>query len=544
MPNQTFLGLDLSTQSLTALIIDPENGDVIRHSFDFDAELPEYGTTDGVLPSTDPLEAFVNPLMWVEALDRVLLWIRDQGLAGSIAAVSVSAQQHGSVYLNDNWITHLDGLDPDSGLHLQLTDVFSRTVSPIWMDSSTSAECSEITDALGGEEEMVRLTGSPATERFAGPQIRKFWKNDPASYRATTHIALISSFITGLLIGKPSPLDCGDGLGMNLADVQTRNWNPRVVDASAPDLGSKLPKILDRDQVVGRVSDYLWKRYGFDPGCQVIVGTGDNPASLAGLGLVGEAAVRAVSLGTSDTYFGYIPEPPTRARSTGHVFGTADGGLMFLICFKNGSLARERIKQQYGLTWNEFSDILLNTPPGLQGRVMLPYFMPEITPVVLEPGIRRFAGLSEDDVPGNVRAVAEAQMMSMYLHSGWAGKRPGKILVTAGGSGNQGLLKVIAQVFGAEVRAFELTDGAALGAAIRAAEIWYKERGKTIDTSSIIGELAGFRQTEVIRATREETAVFQGNDGLLTVYRACEKHHLESGPDPSEVIERYRAAHR
>lgn len=40
---------------------------------------------------------------------------------------------------------------------------------------------------------------------------------------------------------------------------------------------------------------------------------------------------------------------------------------------------------------------------------MLPYFLPEITPLLLCPGERLFGGLSVEDVLGNVRAVAEVR---------------------------------------------------------------------------------------------------------------------------------------
>ena len=45
--------------------------------------------------------------------------------------------------------------------------------------------------------------------------------------------------------------------------------------------------------------------------------------------------------------------------------------------------------------------------------------------------------------------------MAMHLYSAWVGKRRARIS-TAGGSGNRGLLKVIADVFGVEVQTREL----------------------------------------------------------------------------------------
>ena len=102
--------------------------------------------------------------------------------------------------------------------------------------------------------------------------------------------------------------------------------------------------------------------------------------------------------------------------------------------FKNGSLARERIRDACGLDWNGFSDALRHTAPGNNGAMMLPWFEPEITPTVLTPGVRT-TGLSEPPGPAHVRAVIEAQMMSMALHSRWMRVTPSDIRATGGAPG-------------------------------------------------------------------------------------------------------------
>ena len=57
--------------------------------------------------------------------------------------------------------------------------------------------------------------------------------------------------------------------------------------------------------------------------------------------------------------------------------------------FKNGSLARERVRDLFGLDWAAFSAALASRPPGNHGAIMLPWFEPEITPHVGQPGVRR-----------------------------------------------------------------------------------------------------------------------------------------------------------
>ena len=194
--------------------------------------------------------------------------------------------------------------------------------------------------------------------------------------------------------------------------------------------------------------------------------SGDNPCSLVGLGLVREGRV-GVSLGTSDTIFGLMREPRVDAGGTGHVFGSPTGDFMGITVFSNGSLARERVRDRYGLTWAGFTRALEASSPGNGGALMLPWFEPEITPAVAVPGVRR-RGLDEHDAPANVRAVVEAQMMALLLHSRWMGVAVDVIHATGGAAANTGILQVMADVFGAEVRRLEVSNAAALGAALRA----------------------------------------------------------------------------
>jgi xylulokinase len=337
-------------------------------------------------------------------------------------------------------------------------------------------------------------------------------------------------------------VDGGDGFGTNLADIRRRCWSPAALAATAPGLAGRLPPLVARDETVGPVAPYLVQRFGFDPAARVVVGSGDNPCSLVGLGLIGDQRKRAVSLGTSDTYFGYLPQPDREGPPVGHVFGAPDGGGMFLLCFKNGSLARERIKNDFGLSWAAFSDLLLNTPAGNRGKVLLPYFLPEITPRVLEPAVRRFGGLAADDVAGHVRAVVEAQVVAMYRHSAWAGPRPRVVLVTAGGSENAGILHVIAQVFDAEVISFEVKNSAALGAAVRAAHRYFTDTGCPRSWAELADPFLAGGVAGRFHPQKDQVAAYRGSRGFAALHAACECCALQGGPDPAPAIAAFRSA--
>src|ERR1039458_6076988 len=230
-----FLGLDSSTQSLSAVIIDYDRRKVVYgKSLNFDRVLPQYGTQNGVLPHPDPLVKHSSPLLWAEALDLLFAEMKKDGVAlGEILAISGSGHQHGSVYLNARAAGTLAKLDPQKTLVENLGGIFSRPTSPIWMDSSTAVECAEIRKKLGGIKATAEITGSDTFERFTGPQIRKFYKTEPEAYTQTASIALVSSFMASLLAGKIAPIDHGDGAGMNLMDIRRKVWHPDALAATA-----------------------------------------------------------------------------------------------------------------------------------------------------------------------------------------------------------------------------------------------------------------------------------------------------------------------
>jgi xylulokinase len=390
------------------------------------------------------------------------------------------------------------------------------------MDSSTPLECAAITAAVGGASVLAARTGSRAYERFTGPQIRKFAARDPDGYRRTGRIHFVSSFLASLLVGDDAPVDPGDASGANLMDLATRHWWTDAVEATAPDLARKLPAIAPSSTVAGTLSPFWRRRHGL-PEAKVIVWSGDNPCSLIGTGLVREGRV-AISLGTSDTIFGLLKTPRVDPRGTGHVFCAPTGDYMGLTCFSNGSLARERVRDAYGLSWTEFSRALASTPSGNRGRILLPWFETEISPPVLTPGVHRF-GLDADDAAGNVRGVVEAQQMALVIHSRWMGVQIETIHATGGAAVNDQIRQVMADVFGAEVYKSSVTNSAALGAALRAwhADALSEGRPRSWDEITSLARPAPESRSVPDPARH---AVYRE---LLPLYEACEVRALKEG---------------
>ncbi|KAG8443549.1 hypothetical protein GDO86_012090, partial [Hymenochirus boettgeri] len=345
--------------------------------------------------------------------------------------------------------------------------------SPIWMDSSTSEQCRHLEEAVGGAEELANITGSRAYERFTGNQIAKVYHEKPEIYSQTERISLVSSFAASLFLGDYAPIDYSDGSGMNLLNIYDKDWSKKCLDACAPNLKEKLGSPVPSSSILGPISSYYVQRYGFSPDCNIVSFTGDNPASLAGMTL--QQNDIAVSLGTSDTLFLWIQEP--KPSLEGHVFCNPvhPQDFMALLCYKNGSLMREKMKDGCSCgSWELFSQLLRSTSPGNKGNIGFYFEAVEITPQA--GGVHRFNG-DKPEVSGfpkdvEIRALIEGQFMAKRIHAerlGYKIKPETRILATGGASRNKDVLQVLSDVFNAPVFTIDTANSACLGSAYRAA---------------------------------------------------------------------------
>ncbi|XP_054563974.1 xylulose kinase isoform X1 [Eptesicus fuscus] len=426
------LGWDFSTQQVKVVAVDAAMKVFYEDSVHFDRDLPEFGTQGGVHVHQDGLTVTSPVLMWVQALDLILEKMRASGFDFSrVLALSGAGQQHGSVYWKAGASRVLTGLSPGLPLHEQLQACFSIRDCPVWMDCSTTAQCRQLEAAVGGAQALSCLTGSRAYERFTGNQIAKIYQQNPEAYAHTERISLVSSFAASLFLGSYCPIDYGDGSGMNLLQIQDKVWAQACLGACAPHLEEKLGPPV--------------------PSCSVVI-----------------------SLGTSDTLFLWLQEPMPALE--GHIFCSPvdPQHYMALLCFKNGSLMREKIRDESAsCSWSEFSKALRSTEMGNGGNVGFYFDVKEITPEMI--GRHRFSPENRE-VPAfpkdvEIRALIEGQFMAKRIHAEGLGYRvlpKTKILATGGASHNRDILQVLADVFGAPVYVIDTANSACVGSAYRA----------------------------------------------------------------------------
>ncbi|MFH4980175.1 hypothetical protein AB6A40_006884 [Gnathostoma spinigerum] len=491
-----FLGIDLSTQKIKGIIIDDAIRVVASDSVDFGQELAQYRTESGIYRYKDGMTVTSPVKMWLDAIDLLFEKLARKADLSQIHGISGCGQQHGTVYWSKCAIKKLQTLDCYTSLSKALEDAFTKEESPIWMDSSTGDECQHMEKALGGPLALAQITGSRAFHRFSGQQITKVFREQRHIFDATEHISLVSSFLPTVLTGHFVGIDEGDGGGMNLMDICKRCWSRDCLRAAVDHesgedakLEEKLGKLIPCSEVVGNVSRYFCRRFSFSPNCEVVAFTGDNLSSLAGLCL--RSGEMAISLGTSDTVF--ISTDEWKPYIEGHLFRNPveSNSFMGMLCFKNGSFTRNRIRERAGVsTWCQYTHLVAKTPPGNSGNIGFYFDDNEIIPNVSK-GDYRF------DSDGNkvesfateieVRAVLEHQCLAKRLHAerlGYDSGGKGDIIATGGASSNELILQILANVFGKPVYVINIADSAAFGGALRAKHVCLNHAANYFDSSA------------------------------------------------------------
>jgi xylulokinase len=468
---------------------------------DFDADLPQFGTRKGVLSKPSTNEIYSPVAMWLEALDLLLSRLEEQKLDfPSIKSISGAAIQHGTVFWSKSATQIISTLDPKLPLAVQTSEAFTHPFSPNWQDASTESQCIRFDKALGGKQELASVTGSSAHHRFSGPQILKFQEEQPTKYEQTSRISLVSSFLASIFLGKIAPIDCADASGMNLLDIKTQTWHKELlnlINQDSDDLFKKLGEVnLRQNTPLGHISSYFVLRYGFSSSCIISPFTGDNPSTLLSLPLTESDAI--ISLGTSSTLLMstkvYKPSPDYHVM----LHPTVPGAYMVMLCYKNGALARERVRDALDPpTWDHFDKLALQTPllskhGQSDARVGIYFPLPEILPPLPSCDIRAQydpinnkltklpTALNNEDP----RTLLESQFLSMRLRSApllsSSNFRPRRIFLAGGGSANAAIVRICGGILGPTEGVWKAQESAgnscAIGAARRAA--WVCEGGK------------------------------------------------------------------
>ncbi len=466
--DKIFAGLDVSTQSLKFIIIDLSNNSIVyEDNLSYDKELPAYNTTNGTVKHKDPRVSESNPIMWIDALNKIFLRAKEKTSAlPKIKAISVSGQQHGLVSIDRRG---------------QLT----RPTSKLWNDFSTQEECDIMTNSIGGKENMLSEIGNTQRAGYTASKIFHMYRNENKYFEDTNCFFLVHNFINWYLSGGEIVMEEGDASGTGLWDPIGRAWSKKIINSISKDLMSKLPKVESSVKSIGNVSKYFVDKYGFNSLCKIDAGSGDNMYGAIGTGNV-KPGILTISLGTSGTAYTILDKPYVDKDGEIACFCDSTGHYMPLICVSNMAGNYNQFLEENQLSHSDFNQLLSFTKPGNNGNIIVPWFKGERTPDLPEASPIYF-GFSLNDL--NSKTISRGLMEGSILNLNEGFERmpikPKIIHLTGGLSASEPWCQAISNIFNCNTISIK-DEGAAMGAALHASWVWEKESGNEVPLSNLV----------------------------------------------------------
>ncbi|MDR0639180.1 MAG: xylulokinase [Spirochaetaceae bacterium] len=450
---KTVCGIDFGTQSAKVVVYDYEGRKV-----EGEAQVPieMIAGNDGTRE---------QKAQWYdEALDAAFAGL-DAGLKQTVRAVGVSGHQHSLVPL----------------------DAEGKAVYRVklWCDTSTEAECRELTEAAGGETRIIAEAGLPMRPGYTAPKVQWLKNHEPDAFARLAHILLSHDYINYLLTGNYTA-EAGDASGTALFDVRGRVWSSKIAALIDDKVARCLPRLLGDGEPAGKVSAAAAKRYGIPEGAVVSQGGGDNMMSAIGTGTVSDGFL-TMSLGTSGTLFGFSAKPVIDPKGDLAAFCSSSGGWLPLLCTMNCTVATEEFRALFGLDVRAFDAEGAKAPIGADGVVILPFFNGERTPN-LPHGRASVNGLTAANFKREniARAALESAIFGMRIGlQGFAGLgfKAKEIRIAGGGAKSKIWQSIAANVTGLPVRVPRTGEAAAMGGALQA--LWCAERSSGNTAASI-----------------------------------------------------------
>src|SRR5512140_3750705 len=191
MAKQYFLGIDTSTTSSKALLID-EEGKVVA-----------VASSAHTLQTPKPLWSEQDPHEWWQAVSASIRQVLMESSveAERVAAVGLTGQMHGLILLDE------------------AGEVLRPAI--LWNDQRTQAQCDEI-HARIGRERFIQITGNVALTGFTAPKILWVRENEPEVFARARHVLLPKDYVRLQLTGQYA-MDKADGAGTVLFDLKQRD---------------------------------------------------------------------------------------------------------------------------------------------------------------------------------------------------------------------------------------------------------------------------------------------------------------------------------
>ena len=357
-----FIGLDLGTSSLKALLID-ENGVIVRsESEEYPLSFPHHGWSEQ------------DPEDWWDACVKVIRLLVEGIDPEAIKGMGCGGQMHGLVILDEN----------------------DHVIRPaiLWNDGRTEEETAWLNETIG-KEKLTELTANIAFAGFTAPKLLWLKKNEPDNFKRIKKIMLPKDYINYRLTGIHCT-DYSDASGMLLLDVKHKCWSKEVLEICDVK-EEQMPHLYESYEAVGILTEECVGLLGLSQKTIVAAGAGDNAAAAIGTGTLGEGSCN-ISLGTSGTIFLSSNEFRGDPQNALHAFAHADGHYHLMGCMLSAASCNAWFMQNI-LHSDDYEGIQAGIKADMLGRnsvYFLPYLMGERSPINDTDARALFIGMSMD----------------------------------------------------------------------------------------------------------------------------------------------------
>lgn len=426
-----YIGLDLGTSGLKAILMDADQGVVAEATAPLTVSRPAEGWSEQ------------SPADWIAAAEQVMDALSAKASLSAVRGIGLSGQMHGA--------TLLDAAD----------EVLRPCI--LWNDTRAHAEAA----ALDDDPMFRRVSGNIVFPGFTAPKLDWVRRHEPALWGRVAKVLLPKDYLRLWLTGD-HVAEMSDAAGTSWLDTGARDWSEDLLAVTGL-TRSHMPRLVEGSEVSGQLRAALAARWGLPADVVIAGGGGDNAASGVGVGVV-KAGDAFVSLGTSGVLFaandGYQPAPETAV----HTFCHALPGTWHQM---GVILAATDALNWYGRFVGQDAATLTGELSALQApgkALFLPYLGGERTPLN-DAAIRgAFTGLEHaTDRAAGTRAVLEGVTFAFRdCRDALAttGTRLERLIAVGGGSRSDYWLQAIATALNVPVLVPKAGDfGGAFGAA-------------------------------------------------------------------------------
>lgn len=282
-----YLGIDLGTSEVKALVINEQGETVATHSAPLTIQRPQ------------PFWSEQAPQEWWQETNYLIDVLREQCADhwGAIKAIGLSGQMHGAVLL----------------------DAQDEVIRPaiLWNDARCAEECVELEAAA---PELHSIAGNLAMPGFTAPKLLWVRKYEPENFAKVNTVLLPKDYLRLQMTGRKIS-DMSDSAGTLWLDVAKRDWSDTLLEKCGMNR-QQMPELVEGSEASATLSAEIANAWGLSPSVVVAGGGGDNAVSAIGVGAVntGDAFI---SLGTSGVLFvvndQYRPAPESAVHAFCHV---------------------------------------------------------------------------------------------------------------------------------------------------------------------------------------------------------------------------------